>query len=123
MNLNFKNDGIESLGQIFDHRDCKKLLREIKKTRNLNKLFLSPKEFKETNNTKGYNPKPGRNLLEKLNSSFIFDNKTFVKKMKNILGKYYRILDYKLVMGFPQSHIPDWIKKVRKSLNKFSKIY
>ena len=31
--------------------------------------------------------------------------------MKNILGKYYRILDYKLVMGFPQSHIPDWIKK------------
>ena len=111
MNLNFKNDGIESLGQIFDQRDCKKLLREIKKTRNLNKLFLSPKEFKETNNTKGYNPKPGRNLLEKLNSSFIFDNKTFVKKMKNILGKYYRILDYKLVMGFPQSHIPDWIKK------------
>ena len=111
MNLNFKNDGIESLGQIFNKTDCKKLLRSIKRNRNLDKLFLSSKSFKETNYTKGYNPKPGRNLLEKLNSSFIFDNKTFEKKMREILGNYYRILDYKLVMGFPQSHIPNWIKE------------
>ena len=44
--------------------------------------------------------------------------------MKNILGKYYRILDCKLVMGFPQSHIPDWIKKkVRGSHSISCKIY
>ena len=111
MKLNFKKNGVENLGELFDKKECKKLLNSIRRNRNLNKLFISPKNFKEALYTKGYNPKPGKNLLEKLNSSFIFDNHKFEQQMKRILGNYYRILDYKLVMGFPQSHIPEWIKK------------
>jgi hypothetical protein len=64
----------------------------------------------------GTNPKPGRNLLHQLNCSFIFENKKFLSEMKKTLGTNYRILDYKLVMGVPNSIIPKWILK--KTINQ-----
>ena len=61
-----------------------------------------------------HNPGPGRNLLNKLDTQFIFDNNKFINLMKKVVGKNYRILDSKLVMGVPKYLIPKWILEMKK---------
>ncbi len=110
--LNFFNTGIQNCGVIYKNRDCKSLLKEINNLRNFKNIFLSQKEY--LSGSKSYlkkNPAPGRNLLHKLNCSFIFENKKFKKEMTKILGINYRILDSKLVMGVPDKFLPKWIKE------------
>ena len=125
--FNFLKNGIENCGTIYSNNDCKKLLKEIHKTRNFEKIFLSRKNFLKGNkyNLK-QNPSPGNNLLHKLDCSFIFENNFFIKKMKKVLGKNFRILNHKLVMGVPESYLPEWIKLLIKdntsnNLGKFIK--
>ena len=80
--LNFFNTGIQNCGVIYKNRDCKSLLKEINNLRNFKNIFLSQEEY--LSGSKSYlkkNPAPGRNLLHKLNCSFIFENNKFKKEM------------------------------------------
>ena len=113
--MNFFKHGINFCGNVFATKDCKRLLKKIYLSRNFKNLFLTKKvwqsgKFKLIKN----NPGPGRNLLHKLDTQFIFDNKKFSKYMCQVLGKNYRILDAKLVMGVPRHLIPKWILDLKK---------
>lgn len=108
--MKFLKNGIEKCGLIFNKKDCKKLIKEIYRVRKFNNLFLSVNDWK----SKKYqfvkkNPGPGRNLLHKLETSFIFENKKFTKILTETLGANYRIIDAKLVMGVPAHMVPNWI--------------
>lgn len=113
--LKFINNGFFYFRSFLNDKKCSKLLRTVYKNRNFKNIFLSEKKFyqnyKKNKSKTGLNPGPGRNLLHKLDCNFIFENEKFKKIMKLVLGDRYRILDYKLVMGMPQSKIPKWIIK------------
>ena len=111
INHDFIKKGIKSFSNFFDSKKTKKLLSEAKKSRNFKNIFLNKKDFKKNKKYIGVNPRPGRNLAEKLDTNFIFSNKRFQNEMKNVLGNKWRILCYKLVMGVPEKMIPDWIRK------------
>ena len=109
--LKFLKTGIQNCGIIYTKKECKTLLKEIYKTRNFKKIFLSKSEYlKGDRSFFKKNPSPGRNLLHKTNCSFIFENNRFKDEMSKTLGKNYRVLDYKLVMGVPVSFLPNWVK-------------
>jgi hypothetical protein len=117
MKFIFEKDGIQNCGSIYKKKDCLKLIRDVKKNRDFKKIFFSKKEYQKSSKTPfGSNPKPGYNLLHKLDCKFIFDNKKFKKEMIKTLGENYRVLDYKLVMGVPDSYLPKWI--VKETLNQ-----
>jgi len=108
--MKFLNNGVENCGVLFKKKDCSKLIKIIHKTRNFKSIFLSFKNWKN----KKYriiknNPGPGRNLLHKLETNFIFENKKFIKILSKTVGVNYRILDSKLVMGVPKHMIPKWV--------------
>ena len=105
----FISHGYQICEKIFDEDQCKLLLNNVLKTRDLTNVFLSEKKFKKEENHLGVNPRPGRNLLEKLDTTFIFFNEDFNLKMTKALGDSWRILDYKLVMAFPKNYIPKWL--------------
>lgn len=108
--MNFLKNGIKKCGVIFNKKDCNNLLKEIRQSRNFNNLFLSKNVWNSKKyNSEKKNPGPGRNLLHKVETKFIFENKNFVKILSNTLGNNYRILDSKLVMGVPKDLIPQWI--------------
>jgi len=113
--MNFLINGVEKARLIFDERKCKNLLNKIKKDRNFKKLFISHSDWKfgKYKHIKN-NPGPGRNLLNKLDTQFIFDNNKFINLMRKVVGKNYRILDSKLVMGVPKYLIPKWILDMKK---------
>jgi len=106
----FISHGYQTCENFFDEDQCKLLLNNVLKTRDFTNLFLSEKEFKKNEEYhQGVNPRPGRNLLEKLDTSFIFLNEDFNLEMTKALGDRWRVLDYKLVMGFPKKYIPKWL--------------
>ncbi len=116
MKFNFLNNGVEYSGSIFEKGGCERLVKEIRNSRNFSKIFLTKKDWQ--NKKFSYiknNPGPGRNLLNKLETQFIFENKKFKNIMTSVLGKNYRILDSKLVMGFPIHYIPKWILEIKKN--------
>lgn len=109
--LDFIKKGFKSFPNFFDLDKSKKLLFKIKKTRNFNKIFLSKINYQLEKKYIGVNPRPGRNLAEKMDTNFIFSNQKFQNEMEHALGKKWRILGYKFVMGVPNKIIPDWIKR------------
>ena len=116
MKYNFNSHGVEKYANIYSADECAKLSKSIYKNRNFNNLFMTKKAFeKEINDSKGKkipkNPRPGNNLLDKLDCSFIFDSQKAIAVFRKILGNHYRILDHKLVMGVPQDKIPKWVKE------------
>lgn len=109
--LDFIKKGFKSFPHFFDFNKSKKLLFKIKKTRNFKEIFLSKSNYQLEKKYIGVNPRPGRNLAEKIDTNFIFSNQKFQKEMEHVLGKKWRILGYKFVMGVPNKIIPDWIKR------------
>lgn len=111
-NYNFVDDGVKALKNFFSNSDLSKLknLRDsVLSSRNLNDIFLTKKEFNIEKMYKGGNPRPGRNLIEKLETNFIFANTKFRDEMANVCGKRWRVLDYKFVMSMPSKFIPNWL--------------
>lgn len=106
----FLDEGIKTFPNYFDKRKSKKLLNETLYSRNFKNIFLNKNEFKKEKKFIGVNPRPGRNLAEKLDTNFIFSEPKFHREMKKVLGDKWRILGYKLVMGVPDKIIPKWIK-------------
>ena len=114
--MSFIKYGVENLGIVFKKNDCKKLIKEVYKTRNFRNIFLSKNEWQS--GKLGHfkqNPGPGRNLLDKLETKFIFDNKILSRSMSKVLGKTHRVLDSKFVVGLPEDLIPKWILDKKKN--------
>ncbi len=106
----FKDRGYASLSGFFDAQKCRALLAAAEATRDFEKLFLSETEFDTNPQYRATNPRPGRNLAEKLDTDFIFGDPEFAELFRTILGPRFRILDYKFVMGVPSRLLPDWLK-------------
>ena len=98
---------------LFLIKENKNLLNNVKKDRNFKNLFISYSDWKsgKYKHIKN-NPGPGRNLLDKLDTQFIFDNNKFVNSMKKLVGKNYRIL---FKVGYASKYlIPKWILDLKK---------
>jgi hypothetical protein len=113
-NLKFINDGIESVPNFFNKKECKKLLNQALKKIDFKKIFKSEKEFNKKKKFKDVNPRVGRNLISTLDTRFIFLDKRFNELMNKTMGNSWRVLDYKFVCAMPPVFIPEWVKKKLK---------
>jgi hypothetical protein len=114
---NFVNLGYASFASFFDPIASKNLLRSVLESRSFDNLFLSEDDFLSAISMTGVNPRPGRNLAEKLDTDFIFGNKNFANLMREILGNKFRVMDYKFVSGVPTSKLPHWLsEKIKDKL-------
>ena len=74
------------------------------------KIYFYPKEnFQVLNRTKELIQDQGEILLKKWILTFFFSNKILIKKLNEILGINWRVLDYKFVVGMPDRFIPTWV--------------
>jgi len=105
----FISHGYQVCENFFEKNKCKSLLYEAIKTRDLSNIFLSEDDFHNNEKHKGVNPRPGRNLIEKLDTSFIFSSEKFNLEMTKACGNQWRVLDSKFVMGVPKKFIPKWL--------------
>ena len=129
--MKFTTTGFEDLGKLINPSACNVLLKSIYKTRNFQKIFLTEKEYKKQLRNRnsgryGFNPRPGRNLLHKFDTNFIFEENRLDTRLKKILGNKYSYYDTKLVMGMPLNWVPEWIKLYTEdwhspNLNQFIK--
>jgi hypothetical protein len=111
-------DFIRKGAHVFDDRldggGCSDLLAQIRAARRLDEnLFLSEAEFDAGAQCADLDPRPGRNLLERLESrlGFVERSPQIVEALWSLLGPDYRILDKTVVCGLPTSAIPDWVKR------------
>lgn len=103
--------GYQALPGFFPTSDCRRLLDAAMATRRIEDLFLSEEEFEREQRFKGVNPRPGRNLIEKMDTNFIFSSPGFCAEMEKACGPRWRVLDYKFVMGVPNRYTPDWLNR------------
>jgi hypothetical protein len=109
----FVRKGAHLFEQPLDAKACGELLAEIRATRRFDgSLFLDPSEFDAGLHT-GVDPRPGRNLLERLESRLGFVERApqIVEALWSLLGPDYKILDKKVVCGVPARHLPEWLKR------------
>lgn len=107
--FDFLADGIEIHEEFFDSQECSRLLAEAQDSRDFQRIFISEDEFRKGPSISGNNPRPGRNFLARLDTSFIFSSEPFQEQMLRVLGPRWRILDYKFVVGLAHESLPDWI--------------
>ena len=112
--MNFLKDGYEIKKNFFNSGQCSKLLKKVYQSRNFNKIWLSEQEFKNNKILKTVNPRPGRNLIEKLDTSFIFSNEKFITLLNQIMGNSWRVLDYKFVVALEKKMVPNWVSNFTK---------
>ena len=103
--MNFLKDGYEIKKNFFNPSQCSKLLKKVYQSRNFNKIWLSEQEYKNNKILKTVNPRPGRNLIEKLDTTFIFSNAKFITLLNQIMGSSWRVLDYKFVVALEKKNI------------------
>jgi Phytanoyl-CoA dioxygenase (PhyH) len=106
----FAGDGFVSLGVVFPPEECRALKTEVLRTRDFRDVFLTEEKFRRNPQRRGTNPRPGRNLLARIDPRFIFFNQRFNEEMVHVVGPHKRILDYVLVAAIPHHYLPDWIK-------------
>jgi Protein involved in biosynthesis of mitomycin antibiotics/polyketide fumonisin len=106
----FLSHGFQAHPGLFEAASCRGLLAQALATRDLADLFLSEAEFRSAPVLKGTNPRPGRNLLARLDCDFIFSDPRFVEMMAAVCGPHWRVLDHKFVMGVPHRLIPAWLQ-------------
>ena len=109
----FIRDGAHLFDQPLDSHACAALLARIRATRDFgSSLFLSEAEFDADPQYTGVNPKPGRNLLERLEDrlGFVEQAPHIVEGVTALLGPDYEVLNKKVVCGVPASAVPAWLK-------------
>ena len=109
--MSFLNSAFEIKKNFFNKNDCKKILNLVKKSRDFNKIWISENDFNKNKILKTVNPRPGRNLIEKLDTKFIFSNPKFIELINKILGSKWKVLDYKFVAALEKKMVPNWVKK------------
>jgi hypothetical protein len=107
----FIEDGFREAGQMFPADQSRQLQQQALESRDYRDIFLDEAEFRRAPKFTGVNPRPGRNLLEKFDTNFIFGEEKFNSEMARVLGPRWRILDYKFVMGVPDEYLPDWVRE------------
>ena len=112
--INFLKNGYEIKKSFFNSTQCSKLLKKVYQSRNFNKIWLSEHEYKNNKILKTVNPRPGRNLIEKLDTSFIFSNEKFITLLNQIMGNSWRVLDYKFVVALEKKMVPNWVSNLTK---------
>ena len=112
--MNFLKDGYEIKKNFFNSSQCSKLLKKVYQSRNFNKIWLSEQEYKNNKILKTVNPRPGRNLIEKLDTSFIFSNEKFITLLNQVMGNSWRVLDYKFVVALEKKMVPNWVSNFTK---------
>ena len=75
-------------------------------------LFLDEAEFLADPQFRGVNPRPGRNLVDRIDASldFVEREPAIVAGLTELLGAGYQTLDRKLVCGVPRDWMPDWVQ-------------
>ena len=109
--MSFLNSAFEIKKNFFNKNDCKKILNLVKKSRDFNKIWISENDFNKNKILKTVNPRPGRNLIEKLDTKFIFSNPKFIELINKILGSKWKVLDYKFVAALEKKMVPNWVQK------------
>lgn len=106
-------DGIAELGEILDAHAATALRDQALRARSFGpEMFLSEAEYRRNPEHFGVNPRPGRNLLERLESEarFVTEDPYLGQVLQWVLGKEYRLHNRKLVCGVPDAWIPDWLR-------------
>ena len=89
---------------------CEESLRIIKNNRIFgSNLFLDESEFNNQTVRWGTNPKPGRNLTEKLNIDLIIDE--IKDEITEVLGDGFEVMFPKVICGVPESWLPEYVKE------------
>ena len=89
------------------------LLADIRQTRRFDEsLFLSEAAFDADPQYTGVNPRPGRNLLDRLEDrlGFVEAASQITSALSTLLGADYAVLNRKIVCGVPASAVPPWLK-------------
>lgn len=107
----FLDNGCRSHPGMFCPQKCGYLFAEAMASRDWRDIFLSEQEYRKNPERRGNNPRPGRNLAEKLETEFIFGDPNFRAEMAKVCGSRWRVLDYKLVMGYPNDWLPEWLQR------------
>jgi hypothetical protein len=97
-----------------DAAACAGLLAEIRATRRFDQgLFLSEAEFAAAATCGVEGPRPGCNLLERLDPRLAFVERApqIVEALWSLLGPDYRILDKRVVCTLPTTAVPEWVKR------------
>ncbi len=108
----FLDTGFIDFGSILDVTRCSKLFDELLSLRNFSSsLFSDEASFRNNPLRKGVNPAPGRNIIEKLNTSFIEEDLVIRDALEAILGPGYQTVMKKVVAAIPAEWIPEWVKR------------
>jgi hypothetical protein len=110
----FVRKGAHVFEEPVDAAECAGLLDDIRSVRRFDEsLFLSQAEFEADPQFTGVNPRPGRNLLDRLGAKLGFVERApqIAEGLWALLGPDYKILDRKIVCGVPARHIPEWLKR------------
>lgn len=91
-----------------------RLLSRIRADRHFDhRLFLSEAEFDADPLYVGVNPKPGRNLLERLEADlgFVEQAPHITSALEVLLGADYQLINKKVVCGVPAQSVPEWLRR------------
>jgi len=106
----FVHDGFDRLDSPLPADRCRALLDAARATRDFSgALFLREHEYRAAPLHRGVNPRPGRNLIERFDTSWIEEAPVFIAAMNAILGPGFRVLAKKFVCGVPESWMPEWL--------------
>ncbi len=115
----FLNNGLTYCGNFLSSQ-AKRLYEEAYNIIDFKNLFLSREEFETQDTSLPSDPIPGRNLAEKLQPSFFFENPEIRKTFKSYCGSESRILDYKFVAGVPRSIMPTWVQELTTNVSNYN---
>jgi hypothetical protein len=88
---------------------CEESLNIIKNNRVFGpNLFLDESDFNNQTVRWGTNPKPGRNLTEKLNIDSIINE--IKNELSEVLGNDFEMMFPKVICGVPESWLPEYVK-------------
>ena len=106
----FLNNGYYQFENTISKDECIKFNRFLKKNYKINKnIFLSEKDF--LNNKKKYKNLNPSNVLDKYDTSFLFENNNFSSKLELLLGKDYLLCEKKVICSVPAKLYPKWIDR------------
>ena len=106
----FFNKGFLEYKNLLDKKKCKSLNDRIFNLRKIDQnIFLSKSEYL-LRKKKGYKY-VSKNILDKVNKNFIYENKRFNKKIENILGKDYFLYASRIICALPHELMPKWISE------------
>lgn len=106
--------GAHVFDDLVDPRACAALLADIGATRRFDQsLFLSEADFAAAPPRGGQGPRPGCNLLERLDPRLGFVERApqIVEALWSLLGPDFRILDKRVACALPAAAIPAWVKR------------